>query len=48
MRRGWKSVSKGEGGDKGLKVVGFDGNVGNEEEEEDDEKPPPQKSRSSI
>ena len=46
MRRGLKSVSKGEGGDKGLKVVGFDGNVGNEEE--DDEKPPPQKSRSSI
>jgi hypothetical protein len=39
MRRGLKSVSKGEGGDKGLKVVGFDGNVGNEEEDDDDEKP---------
>ena len=37
MRRSRKSVSKREGGDKGLKVVGFDGNVGNEEE--DDEKP---------
>ena len=44
MRRSRKSVSKREGGDKGLKVVGFDGNVGNEEED-DDEKPSSEKQK---